>query len=209
MSTWAVLAAKQAAIATGFGAGLVPAIGTGPLDGFVIGAAITGACFTALTASGRARRRAALTAAAGVTASAACLPDATSAAGTPAMAGGGPDADSARAALLRRYFAAAEQFEPDWERPSAAAGHAPGQDQGTRARTVTAMTGPRTARAGAVTRAGIAWGTAARSGAPGWRPAAPRPSTRPLRPASSARLTGMFAGRAVLSAARHCSLPGH
>ena len=47
MSTWVVLAAKQAAIATGFGTGLVPAIGTGSLDGFVVGAAMTGACFTA------------------------------------------------------------------------------------------------------------------------------------------------------------------
>ena len=103
MSTWAVLAAKQAAIATGFGAGLVPAIGTGSLDGFVIGAAMTGACFTALTAPGRARLRAGVTAAAGLPATAAGGPAATSAAGvTAASADGAEGADRARAALLRR-----------------------------------------------------------------------------------------------------------
>ena len=138
MSTWAVLAAKQAAIATGFGAGLVPAIGTGSLDGFVIGAAITGACFTALTAPGRARRR---------------RPDgrrgqpAGPAAGMTAAMADAEDADSARAALLRRYFAAAEQFEPDWDvRPRRPSMHL-ARTMGTRAGTVTAMTGRRTARA--------------------------------------------------------------
>ena len=38
MSTWAVLAAKRAVIATGFGTRLVPAIGPGSPDGLVIGA---------------------------------------------------------------------------------------------------------------------------------------------------------------------------
>jgi hypothetical protein len=60
MSTWAVLAAKQAAVATGLGAGLVPAIGTGSLDGFVVGALMSGAAFMVIGGPGRARRRAGL-----------------------------------------------------------------------------------------------------------------------------------------------------
>src|ERR1039457_4137750 len=128
MSIWAVLAAKQAAIATGFGAGLVPAIGTGSLDGFVIGAAMTGACFTALTAPGRAKRRAATAgmAATAVTGAGSATVTAASAGG----AAGAADAETARATLLRRYFLAAEQFEPNWERQVPAAERAPGQDQG-------------------------------------------------------------------------------
>jgi hypothetical protein len=191
MSTWAVLAAKQAAIAIGFGAVLVPAIWTGSLDWYVIGAAMTGACFTALTAPRRARRRAGLTAA-------------TAPAGmTAAMADGAGDADSARAALLRRYFAAAEQFEPDWERPSPAAEHAPGQDQGDSRPDGHggdwAQDGQRESGYQSRHRLG--------DGAPIRRP---RQETRRTAPKHAAppssfisRLTGVFAGRATLSAARH------
>ena len=197
MSTWAVLAAKQAAITTGFGAGLVPAIGTGSLDGFVIGAAITGACFTALTAPGRARRRAGLTAAAG-------LPDTTFAAGTTAaMADGAQDADSARAVLLRRYFAAAEQFEPDWERPSPAAEHAPGQDQGDSRRDGHGDDWAQDGQGGSGYQSRHRLG----DGGPIRRPRLEtrRPAPKHAAPPSSfvSRLAGMFAGRAVLSAARH------
>jgi hypothetical protein len=168
MSTWAVLAAKQAVIATGFGAGLVPAIGTGSLDGFVIGAAMTGACFTALTAPGRARRRAAAMAiaeTAGTGLAAAASATAVAGAGviglaglaspadtidpvayvgldspvrlarpgdvaSPASVDGADAAETARSALLRRYFLAAEQFEPNWSRPVQADEDTPAQDQG-------------------------------------------------------------------------------
>jgi hypothetical protein len=60
MNTWAVLAAKQAVLASGFGAGAGPVIGTGPLDGFAIGVLASGACFLACTAPRRMRRRAAV-----------------------------------------------------------------------------------------------------------------------------------------------------
>ena len=196
MSTWVVLAAKQAAIATGFGAGLVPAIGTGSLDGFVIGAAITGACFTALTAPGRARRRA------GLTAAAAGLPDAAAAAGMTAAMADAEEADSARAALLRRYFAAAEQFEPDWERPSPAAEHAPGQDHGDPRRDGHGDDWAQDGQGGSGYQSRHRLG----DGAPIRRP---RQETRRTAPKHAAppssfvsRLTGMFAGRAMLSAAR-------
>ncbi len=190
MTTWAVLAAKQAAIAIGFGAGVVPAIGTGSLDGLVIGAAMTGACFTALTAPGRARRRPARTAAA------------CAAGRTVAMADAAEDADSARAALLRRYFAAAEQFEPDWKRPSPAAEHAPGHDQGDSGQDGhggdLAQDGP----------AGTSYQSRHRLG-DGGPIRRPRQETRRAAPKHAAppssfvsRLTGMFAGRAMLSAAR-------
>jgi hypothetical protein len=127
MSTWAVLAAKQIVIATGFGAGLVPVIGTGSLDGFVIGAAMSGACFTALR---RARRRATAATAATVATAVAggTAPAAPAAGGTAATAPGGavaPDAaDARRAALMRRYFLAAERFESERGRQASA-------DQGT------------------------------------------------------------------------------
>jgi hypothetical protein len=57
MSIWAVVAAKEAALATGLGTGLVPAIGTGSLDGFVIGALMSGACFMMINGPFRVRRR--------------------------------------------------------------------------------------------------------------------------------------------------------
>jgi hypothetical protein len=60
MSTWAVLAAKEAAVATGLGAGLVPAIGAGSVDGFVVGALMSGAAFIMIGGPARARRRASL-----------------------------------------------------------------------------------------------------------------------------------------------------
>ena len=58
MNTWAVLAAKQAIIASGLGAGVVPAAGSGSVDGFAIGAVISGTCMFML-ASARGRRPAA------------------------------------------------------------------------------------------------------------------------------------------------------
>src|ERR1700735_3580639 len=58
MNTWAVLAAKQAIIASGLGAGVVPAAGSGSVDGFAIGAGISGTCMFML-ASARGRRPAA------------------------------------------------------------------------------------------------------------------------------------------------------
>jgi hypothetical protein len=57
MHTWAVLAAKEAAIASGLGAGIVPAVGAGSLDGFALGALISGTCILMLTSPRRGRRR--------------------------------------------------------------------------------------------------------------------------------------------------------
>lgn len=56
MNTWAVLAAKEAAVATGLGTGAVPALGAGSLDGFAVGALMTGACFLVLSGPRRSRR---------------------------------------------------------------------------------------------------------------------------------------------------------
>lgn len=58
MNTWAVLAAKHAIIASGLGASVVPATGSGSVDGFAIGAVISGTCMFMLT-SARGRRPAA------------------------------------------------------------------------------------------------------------------------------------------------------
>jgi hypothetical protein len=59
MKTWTVLAAKHAAVASGLGvgAGVVPALGTGSVDGFLAGALMTGACCAAMSGQGRARLR--------------------------------------------------------------------------------------------------------------------------------------------------------
>jgi hypothetical protein len=57
MNTWAVLAAKQAAIASGLGAGIVPVFGAGSLEGFAIGALMSGTCILLLTSPRRNRRR--------------------------------------------------------------------------------------------------------------------------------------------------------
>jgi hypothetical protein len=57
MHTWAIWAAKEAAVASGLGAGLAPAIGVGPLDGFAVGVLASGACYLAVTFPRRARRR--------------------------------------------------------------------------------------------------------------------------------------------------------
>jgi hypothetical protein len=56
MHTWAVLAAKEAAIASGLGAGIVPAVGAGSLDGFALGALMSGTCILMLTSPRRGRR---------------------------------------------------------------------------------------------------------------------------------------------------------
>jgi hypothetical protein len=219
MIIWAVLAAKQAAIATGFGAGLVPAIGTGSLDGFVIGAAMTGACFTALTAPGRAKRRAAtagmaataVTGAGSATVTAASAASAASAGGAGGAAGAA-DAETARATLLRRYFLAAEQFEPNWERQVPAAERAPGQDQGDSRQDGRAGDWAQDGRAGDWAQDGqgvngyqsrhrLGEGSAIRRPRQEARRSAPKHAAPPSSFAS--RMSGMFASRAVLSAARH------
>ncbi|MGO8883000.1 MAG: hypothetical protein ACLQI7_04710 [Streptosporangiaceae bacterium] len=56
MSTWAVWAAKEAAVATGLGAGVLPAVGAASLDAFAAGALLTGACFVAFTFPRRSKR---------------------------------------------------------------------------------------------------------------------------------------------------------
>ncbi len=56
MHTWTIVAAKEAAITTGMGAGIVPTIAPASLDGFAVGALLTGACFLAITTPRRARR---------------------------------------------------------------------------------------------------------------------------------------------------------
>src|ERR1039458_6605955 len=56
MHMWAAWAAKEAAVATGLGGGVVPALGARSLDGFAVGALMAGACFLALTGSRRSRR---------------------------------------------------------------------------------------------------------------------------------------------------------
>ena len=201
MSTWAVLAAKQAAIATGIGAGLVPAIGTGSLDGFVIGAAMTGACFTALTAPARAKRRAATAgmAATAVTGAGVATVTAASAGG----AVGAEDAEKARAALLRRYFLAAEQFEPDWGRQGPAAEHVPGQDQGDSHQDGRAGDWAQDGQgvSGYQSRHRLGEGSPIRRPRQEARRSAPKHAAPPSSFAS--RMSGMFSSRAVLSAARH------
>jgi hypothetical protein len=57
MYTWAVLAAKEAAVASGLGAGIVPAVGAGSLDGFAIGALLSGTCILMLTSPRHGPRR--------------------------------------------------------------------------------------------------------------------------------------------------------
>lgn len=53
MGTWAVIAAKEAAIASGVGAGIVPAIGNSAVDGFAVGTLLSGACFMLVAAQRR------------------------------------------------------------------------------------------------------------------------------------------------------------
>src|SRR5216683_1267571 len=57
MFTWAVLAAKEGAIASGLGAAIVPVVGAGSLDGFAFGALMSGTCILMLTSPLRGRRR--------------------------------------------------------------------------------------------------------------------------------------------------------
>lgn len=54
MNTWAVLAAKEAVIASGLSAGAVPGA---TIDGFAIGAVLSGACMLMTTSPRRGRRR--------------------------------------------------------------------------------------------------------------------------------------------------------
>jgi len=56
MTTWIFLAAKEAVIASGLGASVVPALGPGAIDGFAVGALVTGASILAVTTPWRARR---------------------------------------------------------------------------------------------------------------------------------------------------------
>jgi hypothetical protein len=56
MNTWAVLAAKEAVTVSGLGVGLVPVVGAGSVDGFAIGALISGTCILLLTSPRRGRR---------------------------------------------------------------------------------------------------------------------------------------------------------
>ena len=53
MKTWAVLAAKHAALTSGVSFSVIPAIGTASLDGFALGAVLAGALFAALSSSRR------------------------------------------------------------------------------------------------------------------------------------------------------------
>ena len=200
MSTWAVLAAKRAVSATGFGARLAPAIGPGSPDGLVIGAGMT-----AITAPGRPGRRAGLTAVAdvGVTEVTAVTAAArvTDAGGLSTGTGAGADgADRTPAAQLRRYFLAAEQFEPAWNRQLPAAGQAPDlgdsrpdRHGGDRARDGQGVSGYQSRH-----RIG--------DGSPIRRPRQEGRRTTPKHAAPSSsfasRMTGMFARRAVLSTAR-------
>jgi hypothetical protein len=57
MNTWAVLAAKQAAVASGLGAGIVPVFAASSLEGFATGALMSGTCILLLTSPRRNRRR--------------------------------------------------------------------------------------------------------------------------------------------------------
>ena len=57
MFTWAVLAAKEGAIASGLGAAIVPVVGAGSLGGFAIGALMSGTCILMLTSPRRGRGR--------------------------------------------------------------------------------------------------------------------------------------------------------
>jgi hypothetical protein len=53
MSTWAVIAAKEAAVASGVSAGIIPAIGNSAVDGFAVGTLLSGACFMLVAAQRR------------------------------------------------------------------------------------------------------------------------------------------------------------
>jgi hypothetical protein len=210
MSTWAVLAAKRAVIATGFGTRLVPAIGPGSPAGLVIGAGMT-----ALTAPGRPGRRASpiavadtgVTEVTAVTAAAPVTGARSLSTRTRARADG---ADRTPAAQLRRYFLAAEQFEPNflaaeqfeptWNRQVPAAGPAPdlGDSRPDRHGDNRARDGQGVSGYQSRHRIG--------DGSPIRRPRQEGRRTAPKHAAPSSsfasRMTGMFARRAVLSAAR-------
>jgi hypothetical protein len=60
MNTWAVLAAKDAVLASGLGAGAAPLAGIGSIDSFAIGVALSGTCMLILTTPRRRRHQAAV-----------------------------------------------------------------------------------------------------------------------------------------------------
>jgi hypothetical protein len=56
MSAWAAVAVKEAAVTTGSGAGILHSIAPGALDGFAVGALLTGICFLVIVAPRTLRR---------------------------------------------------------------------------------------------------------------------------------------------------------
>lgn len=171
MSAMAVLAAKQAAVVTGFGTGLVPAIGTGPTDGIVIGALMSGACITMIAARGRARRRAARAA-----------DDAVQ-----------PSAD------WSRYFIAAEKLEPERGGQLPPADRGPDQAQGEPRQDGQADGAQDGQGAGGYqSRHRLGEGSAIRQPRLELRRSAPRHAAPPA--GFAGRINGLFAGRALVSA---------
>jgi hypothetical protein len=172
MSVMAVLAAKQAAVVSGFGAGLVPAIGTGPTDGIVVGALTSGACITMIAARGRARRRAARAA---------------------------DDAVQLPAAWSR-YFIAAEKFEPERGRQVPPVDRGPDQVQGESRQDGKAADGAQDGQGagGYQSRHRLGEGSAIRQPRLELRRSAPRHAAPPA--GFAGRMSGLFAGRALVSA---------
>lgn len=172
MSAFAVLAAKQAAVVTGFGEGLVPVIGTGPVDGFGIGALISGACITMIIMPVRARRRAARAADAAVQ----------------------PSAD------WTRYFIAAEKFEPERGRQVPSADRGPDQAQGESRQDGQTADWVKDGQGagGYQSRHRLGEGSAIRQPRLEPRRSAPRHAAPPA--GFVTRMTGMFAGRALAGA---------
>jgi hypothetical protein len=173
MSAMAVLAAKQAAVVTGFGTGLVPAIGTGPTDGIVIGALMSGACITMIAARGRARRRAARAA----------------------------DDDALQpSAGWSRYFMAAEKSEPERGRQLPSADRGPDQAQGGSRQDGQAADGAQDGQGagGYQSRHRLGEGSAIRQPRLELRRSAPRHAAPPA--GFAGRISGLFAGRALVGA---------
>ncbi|MGD0373733.1 MAG: hypothetical protein ABSB01_03995 [Streptosporangiaceae bacterium] len=186
MSALAALAAKPAALATGFGASLVPAIGTGSLDGFVVGALMSGACVTMITAPGRARRRAARVADDAIRPSADLSRYFDGAVG--------PSADPGR------YFLAAEKFEPERGRQVPPADRGPDQAQGDSCQDGQAPDWAQDGQGagGYQSRHRLGDGNAIRQPRLEPRRSAPRHAAPPAGFVS--RMNGLFAGRALIGA---------